>query len=196
MLAEIYVRVKKKLLHIEFLRILCIWLVMFTHSATSGFSLYIPMQHSRWFPLYILVPFWVKISVPIFFMISGALLLGKDEPISVVFKKRIWRFSQVLVTFSFISYVAVYRNLNMVNFATLTYTSTLATAYYFHDFIDAMQNIRPLAGLEPARLLTLDFESSAFFRHSGILSHVLPIPAKRPEKRFVKTDLYIIISSG
>ena len=77
-------RKKKKLLHIEFLRILCIWLVMFTHSATSGFSLYIPMQHSRWFPLYILVPFWVKISVPIFFMISGALLLGKDEPISVV----------------------------------------------------------------------------------------------------------------
>lgn len=124
-------RKKKKLLHIEFLRILCIWLVMFTHSATSGFSLYIPMQHSRWFPLYILVPFWVKISVPIFFMISGALLLGKDEPISVVFKKRIWRFSQVLVTFSFISYVAVYRNLNLVNFATLTYTSTLATAYYF-----------------------------------------------------------------
>ena len=107
-------RKKKKLLHIEFLRILCIWLVMFTHSATSGFSLYIPMQHSRWFPLYILVPFWVKISVPIFFMISGALLLGKDEPISVVFRKRIWRFSQVLVIFSFISYVAVYRNLNLL----------------------------------------------------------------------------------
>ena len=90
---------KKKLLHIEFLRIICIWLVMFTHTATSGFSIYIPMQHSIWFPLYLLVPFIVKISVPIFFMISGALLLQKEEPISVVLKKRVWRFIQVLFIF-------------------------------------------------------------------------------------------------
>ena len=32
---------KKKLLHIEFLRFLCIWLVMFTNSATEGFSIFI-----------------------------------------------------------------------------------------------------------------------------------------------------------
>ena len=32
---------KKKKLHIEFLRALCIWLVMFTHTSTAGFSLYI-----------------------------------------------------------------------------------------------------------------------------------------------------------
>ena len=55
-----------KSLHVEFLRVLCIWLVMFTHSATSGFSLYLAQQDSAWFPLYILVPFWVKTAVPIF----------------------------------------------------------------------------------------------------------------------------------
>ena len=122
---------KKKLLHIEFLRIICIWLVMFTHTATSGFSIYIPMQHSIWFPLYLLVPFIVKISVPIFFMISGALLLQKEEPISVVLKKRVWRFIQVLFIFSFISYLCAYRNLNFIHFIKLLYTSHLATAYYF-----------------------------------------------------------------
>jgi surface polysaccharide O-acyltransferase-like enzyme len=122
---------KKKLIHIEMLRALCIWLVMFTHTSTAGFSLYLNAQASPWFPLYIMVPFWVKTAVPVFFMISGALLLGKDEPISVIYKKRVWRFVQVIVIFSAINYLAVYRDLDFRHFFTLTYSSTLATAYYF-----------------------------------------------------------------
>lgn len=126
---------KKKKLHIEFLRILCIWLVMFTHSSTSGFSLYLMQQDSPLFPLYLLVPFWVKTAVPIFFMVSGALLLGKDEPISVIFRKRIWRFLQVLLVFSFINYIFFYavpeRHFSLLRFLSITYTSNMATAYYF-----------------------------------------------------------------
>ena len=124
-----------KNLHIEFLRAICIWLVMFTHSATSGFSLYLTQQDSAWFPLYILVPFWVKTAVPIFFMISGALLLGKDEPVSVIFKKRIWRFAQVILIFSLLNYIYLYavpeRNFSPARFFSILYTSTMATAYYF-----------------------------------------------------------------
>ncbi|WP_417038142.1 acyltransferase family protein, partial [Dialister invisus] len=61
-----------KKLHIEFLRFFCIWLVMFTHTSTAGFSLYLLRPESFFFPFYIAVPFWVKTAVPIFFMISGA----------------------------------------------------------------------------------------------------------------------------
>ena len=126
---------KKKKLHIECLRILCIWLVMFTHSSTSGFSLYLAQQDSPWFPFYLLVPFWVKTAVPIFFMVSGALLLGRDEPISVIFRKRIWRFVQVLLVFSFINYLFFYavpeRHFSVLRFLSITYTSNMATAYYF-----------------------------------------------------------------
>lgn len=126
---------KKKKLHIEFLRALCIWLVMFTHSATSGFSLYIPQQDSPWFPLYLAVPFWVKTAVPIFFMISGALLLGKEESISTIFRKRIWRFVQVIAVFSLINFIFLYalpeHHFSVRRFLTITYTSTMATAYYF-----------------------------------------------------------------
>ncbi len=124
-----------KSLHIEFLRVLCIWLVMFTHSSTSGFSLYLAEQDSPWFPLYLLVPFWVKTAVPIFFMISGALLLGKDEPISVVFRKRVWRFAQILFVFSLLNYLYLYawpeRSVSPARFLSILYTSTMATAYYF-----------------------------------------------------------------
>lgn len=122
---------KTRLLHIDFLRILCIFLVMFTHTSTSGFSLYLNKIDSMWFPLYILIPFWVKTAVPIFFMISGALLLKKEESISLIFKKRIWRFTQVLIIFSFINYFYNYRNLNLSLFSSLLYSQTLATAYYF-----------------------------------------------------------------
>lgn len=126
-----------KLLHIEFLRFLCIWLVMFTHTSTAGFSIYLARPDSFFFPLYLAVPFWVKTAVPIFFMISGALLLGKEEPISVIFKKRIYRFTKVLIIFSLINYVYFYHGLplsitgHISKFFTMLYSSTLATAYYF-----------------------------------------------------------------
>ena len=128
---------KKKLLHIEFLRFLCIWLVMFTHTATAGFSIFILRPESFFYPLYLAVPFWVKTAVPIFFMISGALLLGREEPISTIFKKRIWRFLQVIFVFSLINYVWFYHNLpltipgHMAKFFTMMYSSNMVTAYYF-----------------------------------------------------------------
>ena len=130
-------RLKVKKLHIEFLRALCIWLVMFTHTSTAGFSLYIARPASLFYPLYLAVPFWVKTAVPIFFMISGALLLGREEPLSQIWKKRIWRFLQVIFIFSLINYVWFYHNLpltipgHIAKFFTMLYTSDLATAYYF-----------------------------------------------------------------
>lgn len=126
---------KPRKIHIEFLRALCIWLVMFTHSSTFGFSLYLSKQDSPWFPLYLAAPFWVKTAVPIFFMISGALLLGRNEPISVVWKKRIWRFLQIIVIFSLINYLFFYavpeRHFSVSRFLTITYSTNMATAYYF-----------------------------------------------------------------
>ncbi len=126
-----------KKLHIEFLRFLCIWLVMFTHTSTSGFSIFLTRPESFFFPFYIAVPFWVKTAVPIFFMISGALLLKKDESISSIFRKRIWRFLQVIFIFSLINYIYFYHMLDLSlpghisKFFTMLYTSDMATAYYF-----------------------------------------------------------------
>lgn len=130
-------RPKLKKLHIEFLRALCIWLVMFTHTSTAGFSLYIARPQSFFYPLYLAVPFWVKTAVPIFFMISGALLLGREESIARIWKKRIWRFLQVIFIFSIINYIWFYHSLplsvpgHVAKFFTMLYTSDLATAYYF-----------------------------------------------------------------
>jgi len=63
---------KGKKLHIEFLRFFCIWLVMFTHTSTAGFSLYLLRPESFFFPFYIAVPFWVKTAVPILYDFRSA----------------------------------------------------------------------------------------------------------------------------
>ena len=110
---------------------------MFTHTSTSGFSIYLTRPDSFFFPLYIAVPFWVKTAVPIFFMISGALLLKKSEPISLIFKKRIFRFLQIIFIFSLINYIYFYHSLDLSfyghisKFFTMIYSSNMATAYYF-----------------------------------------------------------------
>lgn len=124
-------------MHLEFLRFLCIWLVMFTHTSTAGFSIYLLRPDSLFFPLYIVVPFWVKIAVPIFFMISGALLLPKEESLSTIFTKRIGRFLQIIFLFSLFNYLYFYHNLpldfigHIEKFFTMIYASHMVTAYYF-----------------------------------------------------------------
>lgn len=46
-----------------------------------------------------------RTAVPLFFMISGSLLLGKDESVGAVLKKRVWKYVKIIVAFSFINYV-------------------------------------------------------------------------------------------
>lgn len=47
-------------------------------------------------------------AVPLFFMISGALLLTKDEPLTYLFRKRVLRFALVIAIFWAIQYAFVY----------------------------------------------------------------------------------------
>lgn len=95
---------KKRELHIEVLRIIAAFFVIFNH--TQGFSLfnnYSPDSKSYW--VFLAITAFSKISVPLFFMISGALLLQKEyeKP-----KKIFYRFLRILITlviFSFLSYL-------------------------------------------------------------------------------------------
>lgn len=88
-----------KLLHLEFLRVLSIIFVIYTH--TNAF--YIPSGKLSCYSDYILsfISTLVKAAVPLFFMISGALLLKKHESYVTLYRKRIWRFGVIIVLFAF-----------------------------------------------------------------------------------------------
>ena len=96
---------KEKRLDYERLRILAIFLVVFNHTDTRGFFLYqVPGGSKINCALSLLLAVICKIAVPLFFMISGGLLLHRQESVKDLFCKRILRMGIVLVLFSGILY--------------------------------------------------------------------------------------------
>lgn len=92
----------KRKTYLDIIRIVAVFLVLYTHISADGLRLY-KYYDEFWlrFPNVCLECFRT-INTPLLFMISGVLLLGKDEPVSVIWKKRILRFSVVLIVFSYI----------------------------------------------------------------------------------------------
>lgn len=75
---------KSKILYLEALRILSIFFVIFNHTASNGFFLFSTYKSTDiqyW--VYLFISIFCKFSVPMFFAISGALMLGKDENESI-----------------------------------------------------------------------------------------------------------------
>lgn len=92
----------KKKYYLEAVRILAILMVMYNHSAAfMSFSDQSGVEYAVSF-LFSMV---CKGAVPLFFMVSGALLLGKNESGKDLFKKRILRIILVIVLFSFLYYL-------------------------------------------------------------------------------------------
>ena len=68
---------KKK--YIEYLRVFAAFLVIFNHTQSNGyflFSLYPSNSFQFW--IYMFISIFCRASVPLFFMISGVLMLDKD----------------------------------------------------------------------------------------------------------------------
>ncbi len=92
---------KAKKLYLELLRYLAIFLVIYNHTAGNGFLLFIDNTEPKWlYPIHLFVSQIDKIAVPLFFMISGALLLGKEEPFCVLLKRRVLKNLLVLLGIS------------------------------------------------------------------------------------------------
>ena len=94
----------KRKLYIDVLRIVATLMIMFNHTSTFGFALYTVRTEGILYWIYLFLAILVKTAVPIFFMISGGLLLAKEEPISTLLTKRFLRFAIALTVGSFIHY--------------------------------------------------------------------------------------------
>lgn len=90
---------KRNKYYLEALRIAALLLVMYNHS--QAFMAY-DTQTGEMYGISIFLSMICKIAVPVFFMISGALLLGKNESMKELFQKRMLRMILVLVIFSFL----------------------------------------------------------------------------------------------
>lgn len=122
--------------YIDFLKVIAIYLVLFNHTGVSGFVLFTVRQGTKmYFPL-MFNAILIKIAVPLFFMASGALLLGKEESYGDLLRKRFLRFLVVLVVASLISYLYTClrqgsQALSAAYFWTMLYTHNLAGSYWY-----------------------------------------------------------------
>lgn len=88
----------RKKVYLEVMRIVACALVIFSH--TSGFAFILLSPHSAFMQWpYLAIAMITRINVPTFFMISGALLLGKKSDYGDIIKRKIPRMAVVLLVF-------------------------------------------------------------------------------------------------
>lgn len=122
-----------KKIHIECLRILAIFFVIFNHTGTTGFQYYTTLNFSVKYILCSSLSVLCTVAVPLFFMISGALLLKKDESFKKILK-RITRIFFVLVLTSLFYYIISADNFNqlsIIDFIRIIYTDTMTTPLWY-----------------------------------------------------------------
>jgi surface polysaccharide O-acyltransferase-like enzyme len=86
--------------YIDYLRVIATYAVIIWHCISSVYYQFGPLH--EWAPASLLFGVMVRWSVPVFIMISGGLLLEKDEPIAVFYKKRFLRICLPLITWTII----------------------------------------------------------------------------------------------
>ncbi len=149
---------KRKLVHLEVFRILAIYLVMFNHTGQNGFFFFSIAQDSPLFWLYLFMSIACKVAVPLFYMVSGALLLKKEEGIGAVYKKRFLRMFIILVITSLLytayDCINAGTSFDIIAFLKTLYGSRASVAlWYLYSYLALLMMLPLLRKL--ARNLTL-----------------------------------------
>lgn len=111
---------KKKIIYLEAIRIIAILLIIFNH--TDGYFYYFKTTENILTYLFSLVGSVVcRTGVPLFIMISGALLLEKEETIREILRKRVLRIVIVTILFSFMYYIIKIIRISELKFSFLDF---------------------------------------------------------------------------
>lgn len=124
----------------DLLRIIAIAFVIYNHMGNWGymhFTLHIDldtMECISW--IYwpeMVISMLCKTAVPLFFMISGSLLLGKEETFGEMLKRRMSRIVAVLFIFSLFYYLAFgrYQTENWKSFFRIVYSEGMINPFWF-----------------------------------------------------------------
>lgn len=96
--------IQHKIVYLEICRIIAVFCIMYQHTGGRGADAWMYTE-STWVYMTSLTGRIISsIGVPLFWMISGALLLSKKEPWEKVYRKRIPRITGVLFIFSVVRY--------------------------------------------------------------------------------------------
>ena len=156
--------------HIDLIKIVAIFMVLYNHTGLSGYSMYRVVLNQPWHWLILAHSLLIRMAVPLFFMCSGALLLGREESYSEVFFHRFLRFAVMLVVASFIVYALNNRGVNSIasfisilnwntarDFFIRLYTNDISyTFWYLYSYLGYMLML-PLIRKIAVNMKRIDF---------------------------------------
>ena len=150
---------KRNLVHLEAFRILAIYWVMFNHTGQNGFFLFSIAQKSPLYWFYLFMSIACKFAVPLFYMVSGSLLLKKEESIGAVYKKRFLRMLIILIVtsvfYAIYDFIKTGTPFELTSFLKTLYSSRASTAlWYLYSYLAILMMLPLLRKL--ARNLVLN----------------------------------------
>lgn len=93
-----------KKIHLEVIRVIALICIIYNHTGDRGNNIYLFTNGDVTFMFSLITDILCRIGVPLFLMVSGALLLQKEESWQDIYRKRIWRIVKVIVLFTTIRY--------------------------------------------------------------------------------------------
>ena len=204
---------KEKYVYLEVLRIVAMFFVIFNHTGVEGFFLYYKQDlgsFSYW--IYLFISIFCKFSVSIFFMISGALMLGKEEDTKTLWKKRIFKMLIILIGISTFYYIIELRvkfeTFSLKNYLTMIYTGkgqkyhlwylNLYIAYLISlPFLRSMakslkkENYDYLIGIAITYLAIIPILENLIFKNEYTLNGNIKVVHKRFFKELFLLTLYV-----
>ena len=142
--------------YLDWIRVIAIALVLFNH--LPGYALYENGGAGR--PFYLLCTLITRINVPLLLMVSGTLLLEREEPVGKVLKHRVLRIAGALV--------AAYVGLYLLRAAHDTVLYGAPFAFNFAELIP---------GILGRRLITAD--AASYWYLYAYLGYLLMLPFLR-----------------
>lgn len=167
------VKMNNKKLHIELIRIIAIVMVALNHSDLF-YTYYSNTENSITFSVSLFISSICKINVPLFMMITGALLIPKAETWRNILKKRVSRMLVVLVFFSGLMYglqcfVWNQNVFSISEFIRKLFTNDIQTSYwYLYEYIGILVML-PFVGVMARNL---DRDCMKYFLELAIIFKV------------------------
>ena len=126
---------KPKIVYLEMLRLIAIFGVIFCHTESAGVHHYVETSNpvNYWFGIFCATV--VQYCIPLFFMITGAVLLNREESILYVYRHRVLKMVIVTILVSIFQYLWNYRghfdSMELTGYLRLLYDGGTSVPIWF-----------------------------------------------------------------
>ena len=149
---------KERKIYLDILKILAIFLILFNHTRTNGFVLFLEERESFIYWPLMFISIISKIAVPIFLMSSGVVLLGKKESYKELLINRILKYAIILFLFSLLTYSIYTKSFDFLEFFKTLYSSQTVDSYWFLYSYLAFLIVLPFLRMIAEKMKQSDFK--------------------------------------